>query len=59
MGLNTTRTTLARGMVVMGLRMGIATSAFMVIVRNQYPSHRLGEVTAGLQSFRSPCSARS
>jgi len=28
-------------------------SAFTVIVQNQYPTHRLGEVTAGLQFFRS------
>ena len=31
---------------------GIAMSAFTVIVQNQYPTHRLGEVTAGLQFFR-------
>ena len=37
----------------MGLGMGVAMSAFTVIVQNQYPSHRLGEVTAGLQFFRS------
>jgi hypothetical protein len=28
-------------------------SSFTVIVQNQYPSHRLGEVTGGLQFFRS------
>jgi hypothetical protein len=28
-------------------------SSFTVIVQNQYPTHRLGEVTAGLQFFRS------
>ena len=28
-------------------------STFTVIVQNQYPSHRLGEVSAGLQFFRS------
>ena len=44
---------LARNMVIMGLGLGIAMSAFTVIVQNQYPSHRLGEVTAGLQFFRS------
>lgn len=53
MGLDTTWTILARDMVVMGLGMGIAMSSFTVIVQNQYPSHRLGEVTAGLQFFRS------
>ena len=37
----------------MGLGLGVAMSAYTVIVQNQYPSHRLGEVTAGLQFFRS------
>ena len=40
-------------MIVMGLGMGVAMSTFTVIVQNQYPVHRLGEVTAGLQFFRS------
>ena len=53
MGVETSRTVLARNMVIMGLGLGIAMSAFTVIVQNQYPSHRLGEVTAGLQFFRS------
>jgi MFS family permease len=53
MGLATTWTALTRNMVVMGLGMGIAISSFTIIVQNQYPSHRLGEVTAGLQFFRS------
>jgi MFS family permease len=53
MGLATTGMTLVRNMVVMGLGLGVAMSAFTVIVQNQYPSHRLGEVTAGLQFFRS------
>ncbi len=44
---------LARNMVILGLGLGIAMSAFTVIVQNQYPTHRLGEVTAGLQFFRS------
>jgi EmrB/QacA subfamily drug resistance transporter len=52
MRVDTTQFTLARDMVVMGLGLGIAMSAFTVIVQNQYPSHRLGEVTAGLQFFR-------
>ena len=53
MGIETSWTVLARNMVVLGLGLGIAMSAFTVIVQNQYPSHRLGEVTAGLQFFRS------
>jgi EmrB/QacA subfamily drug resistance transporter len=53
MGLDTTWTTVVRNMLVMGLGMGVAMSAYTVIVQNQYPSNRLGEVTAGLQFFRS------
>jgi EmrB/QacA subfamily drug resistance transporter len=53
MGVGTTQATLARDMVIMGLGLGVAMSVFTVIVQNQYPSHRLGEVTAGLQFFRS------
>ena len=53
MGADTSWTVLARNMVILGLGLGIAMSAFTVIVQNQYPSHRLGEVTAGLQFFRS------
>jgi len=52
MHVDVTWATLARNMVIMGLGLGIAMSAFTVIVQNQYPSHRLGEVTAGLQFFR-------
>ncbi len=52
MGVDTTQAVLARNMVIMGLGLGIAMSAFTVIVQNQYPTHRLGEVTAGLQFFR-------
>ena len=53
MSVDTTWTTLTRDMVVMGLGMGVGMSAFTVIVQNQYPSQRLGEVSAGLQFFRS------
>ena len=53
MGIATSNTTLACDMVVMGLGLGIAMSSFTVIVQNQYPTHRLGEVSAGLQFFRS------
>jgi MFS family permease len=52
MGVDTSQATLARNMVIMGLGLGIAMSSFTVIVQNQYPTHRLGEVTAGLQFFR-------
>ncbi len=40
-------------MAIMGLGLGVAMSTFTVIVQNQYPTHRLGEVSAGLQFFRS------
>jgi len=53
MGIATSNVTLASDMVVMGLGLGIAMSSFTVIVQNQYPTHRLGEVSAGLQFFRS------
>jgi len=52
MGVATTQTTLVRDMVIMGLGLGVGLSSFTVIVQNQYPVHRLGEVTAGLQFFR-------
>ena len=53
MGVDTTSTQLTVNMVVMGLGLGVAMSAFLVIVQNQYPPHRLGEVSAALQFFRS------
>jgi EmrB/QacA subfamily drug resistance transporter len=53
MGVTTSTASLAVNMVVMGLGLGISMSSFTVIVQNQYPSHRLGEVTGGLQFFRS------
>ena len=53
MGVATSSAMLAVNMVVMGLGLGISMSSFTVIVQNQYPSHRLGEVTGGLQFFRS------
>ena len=44
--------TLGLDTAVMGLGLGVAMSAFTSIVQNQYPVHRLGEVSAGLQFFR-------
>ena len=46
------RTTLWFDTAIMGLGLGVAMSAFTSIVQNQYPVHRLGEVTASLQFFR-------
>ena len=53
MGVDTSNSTLTTHMIVMGLGLGIAMSAFLVIVQNQYPVQRLGEVSASLQFFRS------
>jgi EmrB/QacA subfamily drug resistance transporter len=53
MTVNTTSARLVGYMIIMGLGLGIAMSTFTVIVQNQYPTHRLGEVSAGLQFFRS------
>lgn len=53
MTLTSSSATLVGYMIVMGLGIGIAMSTFTVIVQNQYPTHRLGEVSAGLQFFRS------
>ena len=53
MTLATSSATLVVYMAIMGLGLGVAMSTFTVIVQNQYPTHRLGEVSAGLQFFRS------
>jgi EmrB/QacA subfamily drug resistance transporter len=53
MGVATSQAVVVRNMIVMGLGLGVAMSTFTVIVQNQYPPHRLGEVSAGLQFFRS------
>jgi hypothetical protein len=39
-------------MVIVGLGLGVGMSAFTIIVQNQFPTVRLGEVSAGLQFFR-------
>ncbi len=52
-GVATTQRGLALDMVVLGLGLGVSMSVFTVIVQNQYSTQRLGEVTAGLQFFRS------
>ena len=46
------RTTLWLDTAMLGLGLGVAMSAFTTIVQNQYPVHRLGEVSASLQFFR-------
>lgn len=53
MTIETSSTSLAVNMVVLGLGLGVAMSSFTVIVQNQYPGRRLGEVSGGLQFFRS------
>ncbi len=39
-------------MMLIGLGNGLSMGPFNVIVQNEYPRHRLGEVTAALQFFR-------
>jgi EmrB/QacA subfamily drug resistance transporter len=53
MGVATSHGTLIGFMVVTGLGMGIGMAAFTIVVQNAFPLSRLGEVTAGLQFFRS------
>ena len=53
MGVATSQAAVVRNMIIMGLGLGVGMSTFTVIVQNQYPAHRLGEVSAGLQFFRS------
>ncbi len=52
MTMNASYRTLGLDTAVMGLGLGVAMSAFTSIVQNQYPVHRLGEVSASLQFFR-------
>ena len=52
MTVNASWRTLGLDTAVMGLGLGVAMSAFTSIVQNQYPIHRLGEVSASLQFFR-------
>ena len=52
MTMDSGRATLWLDTAVMGLGLGVAMSAFTTIVQNQYPVHRLGEVSASLQFFR-------
>lgn len=53
MGVDTTHGTLVTYMVITGLGMGVSMAAFTIVVQNAFPLSRLGEVTAGLQFFRS------
>lgn len=52
MGVNVSQLTLSRDMVIVGIGLGVGMSAFTIIVQNQFPPVRLGEVSAGLQFFR-------
>jgi EmrB/QacA subfamily drug resistance transporter len=53
MGIGTSQGTLVAFMVITGLGMGVSMTAFTIVVQNAFPLSRLGEVTAGLQFFRS------
>src|SRR5436190_12721092 len=49
----TTSAEVVRNMVVVGLGIGMMMSLFTIVVQNAFPLTRMGEVTAGLQFFRS------
>ncbi len=53
MGVDTSNRTVIINMVITGLGMGLPMAIFTIVVQNAYPLSRLGEVTAGLQFFRS------
>ena len=53
MDVGTSNSTLVVNMLVAGFGMGVGMSVFTIIVQNAFPLSRLGEVTAGLQFFRS------
>lgn len=42
-----------RNMLIVGLGIGVSMSLFTIIVQNAFPQRMLGQVTAGLQFFRS------
>lgn len=42
-----------RNMIIVGLGIGVSMSLFTIIVQNAFPQRMLGQVTAGLQFFRS------
>ncbi len=52
MSTSTTSMALVGFMMLIGLGNGMSMGPFNVIVQNEYPRHRLGEVTAALQFFR-------
>jgi EmrB/QacA subfamily drug resistance transporter len=52
-GVNTTQAALTVRMVVLGLGMGGTMPVFMIAVQSAFSQERLGEVTAGVQLFRS------
>ncbi len=49
----TTSAVLVGSMMLIGLGNGMSMGPFNVIIQNQYPRHRLGEVSAAMQFFRS------
>ena len=53
MGVDAGEGAVTRVMVILGLGLGVGVGSFTVIVQNQFPSSRFGEVTAGIQFFRS------
>jgi EmrB/QacA subfamily drug resistance transporter len=53
MSTDTTSAALVGFMMLTGFGNGLSMGPFNVIVQNQYPRHRLGEVSAAVQFFRS------
>ncbi len=53
MDTQTTRETVMRNVVIMGLGLGIMMTLFTIVVQNAFPPSDLGQVTANLQFFRS------
>lgn len=50
---STTSIVIIRNMVITGLGIGATMGLFTIVVQNAFPFSKLGEVTAGLQFFRS------
>jgi EmrB/QacA subfamily drug resistance transporter len=53
MGIYTTEGVIIRNMIITGLGIGVMMSLFTIVVQNAFPFSELGQVTAGLQFFRS------
>lgn len=52
-GADATQGLVIRNMIITGLGLGVTMSLFTIVVQNAFPPSQLGEVTSGLQFFRS------